>query len=153
MYPHTVTALTLLEQRTQTSRTLSMGDFHNYQLPSSHDLRNLVDGATADPRAWLQAQVKVNLPHQLLWVSDPFEEFESRFECRINVTIFDLSTVKLEEWNYHDTRPGITGPCSPMASKIGEVNINDSRIRDFLRSKYGGVLFLRYLAPGESYHW
>jgi len=83
MDPQTVNVVTLLEKDMKTSTTLSYGGLHNFQLPSSHDLVNLVAGASGDPRAWLQAQVNVHLSHQLLWVSDPFRRgFKRNVGCR-----------------------------------------------------------------------
>jgi hypothetical protein len=141
MYNHTVTGLDLMERGWQTSTTIVVGNLRNFQLPSSHDLRNLVDGASGEPRAWLQAQVRVHLSHQLLWASDPFRRGIKNGHCRLQITIFDLLTAKLVDWRYH------------AASGFVGCDLN-AGTREALRSTYyGGMLALRYLAPGESYWW
>ncbi len=142
MYNHTVTGLDLMDRGWQTSKSIVVGNFRNFQLPSSHDLRKLVDGASGDPRAWLQAQVGVNLSHQLLWVSDPFRRGSQKGRCRLQITIFDLLTAKLVDWRFH------------AASGFVGCDLNNAGTRETLRSTYyGGMLALRYLAPGESYWW
>jgi len=142
--PGRVSALTLLQDHIQTSRMLNMGAFNNYQLPSSHDLRNLLAGATPgdDARAWLQPQIAVHLSDPLVWVSDPFVRTTSPHNCQIFIQIFNLRTAKYE--NYSGGRYVQTSPTC---------NLQDPATRRFLASMHGGVLFLRYLAPGESYWW
>jgi hypothetical protein len=67
----------------------------------------------------------------------------------LDVTIFDLQTGKPEEYRYGDNKdpqcPGTySGPCDWKY---------DPDVQMFLRSKPGGLMLLRYLAPGESYWW
>lgn len=143
MDPQTITALTLLERNMKTSTTLALGGFRNFQLPSSHDLVNLLAGGSGDRRAWLQAQVNVNLFHQLLWVSDPFRQgFKRNVGCRLQITIFDLMDARMVDWRFHNAS-GFTG-----------CDLKNAGTKQSLRSQYyGGALYLRYLAPGESYWW
>ena len=127
MYNHTVTGLDLMDRGWQTSRTIVVGDFRNFQLPSSHDLRKLVDGSSGDARAWLQPQVRVNLSHQLLWVSDPFRRGSQKGRCRLQITIFDLLTAKLVDWRFHN------------ASGFVGCELNNAGTREALRSTFTTV--------------
>jgi hypothetical protein len=145
----TVNALTVEQEGLRTSASIGMFGFRNWQMPAHGDLGNLVDGATDNPRAWLQDQVEVPLKHQLLWTSDMFQPSPVwRSGQGIDVTIFDLQTGRREGYFYdrQDPKcPGTTsGSCDWKYSPDVQV---------FLRSKAGGLMLLRYLAPGESYWW
>ncbi|MFZ0388754.1 MAG: hypothetical protein WAL22_24025 [Solirubrobacteraceae bacterium] len=150
MYSQSVTALTVINDKQQTSTKLHLGGFHNYQMPSFHDYKNLLKGATGDPRVWLQGQVKVSLDHQLVWGSEGITTRTgfstspySSPPCEVRVDIFNLdkdavqSAGRTESGSKYNCRTAFTDP----------------KIENFLRSKSGGLLLLRYLAPGERYYW
>lgn len=143
----TVNARTLLDQKLQTRRTIRLGSFDNYQLPSAPDLSNLLNGWTGNPRTWLQAQIHVSLAHQLWWVSNSVTTQRVGIKsgtCTVRVTVFDLATGKLEQHGYGN---------SAYSEQVPGCRLNDPRPAHFLESKSGGLLLLRYLAPGESYYW
>ena len=137
----TENALELLTTDKQTRFNISLGPFHNYQLPSARNLENLLRGWTGNPRTWLQAQIQVRLSHQLVWTSNTFQG-----SCQYTITIFDLNTAKLEQYLY-----------GGQGATFGGCDVNKhymvTREKEFLRRKTGGLLMLRYLAPGESYWW
>lgn len=145
-----VNALTLVEQNLETSRTLALGGFRNYQMPSFPDLSKLVAGVTG-PRAWLQAQVNVNLAHQLVWASGAVR-IENGFAFNgIGVRIFDLATGKEEQHGYGNSSWFVRVLC--RRGDLSKCVSEHRQVQDFLRTKSGGMLLLRYLAPGESYWW
>jgi hypothetical protein len=150
MYSQSVNALTVINDKQQTSTNLSLGGFNNYQMPSFHDYKNLLKGATGDPRAWLQGQIKVHLNHQLVWGSEgitakllistsPF----SSPPCEVRVDIFNLDKDAVQS----------AGSAESGSNYNCRTAFTDPRIQNFLRSKSGGLLLLRYLAPGERYYW
>jgi hypothetical protein len=122
----------------------------NWQMPADGDMSKLLEGASGTPLTWLRSKVEVPLNHQLIWTSNwrkpaTFGEGES-----FGVTIFDLNTGKVEQDRYGGNTPW-RYPCKP-----GDYYCTPARnpgLRDFLKSKSGGLLLLRYLAPGESYWW
>ncbi len=143
----TVNARTLLDEKLQTRNTLRLGSWGNYQLPSAPDLSNLLDGWTGNPRSWLQSQIEVSLAHQLWWVSNSVTTQRVGIKsgtCNVRVTVFDLATGKLEQHGYGN---------SPFSERVPGCRLNDPAPARFLESKSGGLLLLRYLAPGESYYW
>jgi hypothetical protein len=83
----------------------------------------------------------VRLSHQLVWTSNTFQEF-----CQYTIKIFDLNTAKLEKYLYGGEGSGFGGCDVNRHYMI-------TREKEFLRRKTGGLLMLRYLAPGESYWW
>jgi hypothetical protein len=143
----TANARKLLDQKLQTRNTIRMGSFNNYQMPAAEDLRNLLEGAAGNPRAWLQAQISVSLAHQLWWVSHSVTTQRAGIKsavCTVKVTVFDLATGRLEQHGYGN---------SAYSERVPDCRLNDSKSTRFLESKSGGLLLLRYLAPGESYWW
>jgi hypothetical protein len=150
MYSQSVTALTVINDNQQTSTKLSLGGFHNYQMPSFHDYKNLLKGATGDPRVWLQGQVKVPLDHQLVWGSEGITTRtgfstspHSSPPCEVRVDIFNLDTDAVQPAGSTESGPKYN--CRTA--------FTDPKIQNFLRSKSGGLLLLRYLAPSERYYW
>jgi hypothetical protein len=150
MYSQSVTALTVINDKQQTSTKLSLGGFNNYQMPSFHDYKNLLKGATGDPRAWLQGQVKVALNHQLVWGSEGITtkmgfSTSPHFSppCEVRVDIFNLDKDAVQS----------AGSAESGSKYNCHTAFTDPKIQSFLRSKSGGLLLLRYLAPGERYYW
>jgi hypothetical protein len=130
---------------------LVMGDFKNWQMPANGDYRNLLDGASGEPRKWLQDHVKVPLKHRRVWASDSLYFAESVTSTFIRVHIFDLDNGQPARHDFGNTpwefdcRGSNAGP-----RKCYKDNLDAVR---FLRSKTGGLMLLRYLAPDESYWW
>lgn len=156
----TVNALTLLDQGLEQKRTQTVGGFDNYQMPSFPDFRNLVMDRTGvhkdNPRAWLQAQVRVRLSHQLVWahgsVRDSTTVGAGGVHRTLEVRIFDLATGREEQHGYGNSLWVNVTQCGNYSSCVGLSNLTPAA-RRFLASKSGGLLLLRYLAPGESYWW
>jgi hypothetical protein len=130
---------------------LVMGNFKNWQMPANGDYRNLLDGASGEPRTWLQDQVKVPLRHRRVWASDSLYFAESVTSTFIRVHIFDLDNGQPARHDFGNTpwefdcRGSNAGPRKCYKDVPEAVR--------FLRSKTGGLMLLRYLAPGESYWW
>lgn len=150
MSPQTVTALTLVERDMQTSTTISLAGFHNYQLPSFPDFTNLLRDSKGNPRAWLQAQVQVPISSPIVWGSGSVVKSLGINGEGIHVRIFDLATGKEEQYNYGRSHWFVGTPCS---ASLKSCVTNHPDLQDFLRPKTGGLMLLRYLAPGESYYW
>ena len=150
MSPQTVTALNLVERDMQTSTTISVAGFHNYQMPSFPDFRNLLKDSTGDPRAWLQARVEVPISSPIVWASDSVVKRLGINGEGLYVRIFDLATGKEEQYNYGHSF-WFTG--TPCGASLKSCVATRPDLQDFLRPKTGGLLLLRYLAPGESYYW
>jgi hypothetical protein len=145
----TVTALRVLDEQLTTRSNIAMGGFGNWQMPAFEDYGNLVQGWSGTPRAWLQSQVQVPLRHQLLWGSGSLRKWFSAPTSSwvMEVTIFDLATGRREQHIYD--HPRYDHDClNPQCSTQ-----QDPALASFLRSKIGGLMLLRYLAPGESYWW
>jgi hypothetical protein len=149
----TATGLRVAEEELETRSNIAMGGFGNWQMPSGPDYRNLVDGwSGTTPRAWLQGQVEVPLRHDLLWAYDSLHvlniTFGARTGCYIQVFVFDLTTGSMEQHRSpNDPRFEYDWNCTR------DKRSQSPPTKDFLRSKSGGLMLLRYLAPGESYWW
>jgi hypothetical protein len=141
---------TVLAEHHQTRTNLTIGGFHNYQMPSFHDFKNLLRGATGDRRAWLQRQVEVPLNQRLVWGSEgirvkqhitaPGARVYTPY-CTLSVDIFDLDKDEVESPEEIERN----GECSSLV-------LTNPDFRQRL-GRSGGLLLLRYLAPGESYYW
>jgi transcriptional regulator with XRE-family HTH domain len=148
VYPYYESGLTVVDEQHQTRTNLALGSFHNYQMPSFFDFKNLFRGATGDPRAWLQRQVEVRLNNRWVWGSEGISFVRQKISfgigfCNVTVEVFDLEKDEVQ------TRGTESGD--------GNVDCSSASIppkaRELLRRNEAGLLLLRYLAPGESYYW
>jgi hypothetical protein len=80
-----------------------------------------------------------------VWASDSIKLVSAPKSCWIRVTIMDLATGKAEQHGY--------GNSNWEWRNRGRCNLRDPGTAQFMRSKSGGLLLLRYLAPDESYWW
>lgn len=145
----TVNALRLEEEQLAKKTTLVMGPFRNWQMAADGDFRNLLEGASGQPRQWLQDQITVPIRHQLLWASDSLHRRPvGNGDYELLVTIFDLATGRDERHAYGNSH------AAESWCDIGRrCGLQNPRLRDFLSQKTGGLMLLRYLASGESYWW
>jgi hypothetical protein len=154
MSPFPANGQTVINEHFQTSRHLRVHGFDNYQMPSFHDFRNLLRGATGDPRAWLQRQVEVRLNNPLVWYSDAIRKFaiplpfSLSFSCVVRVDIFNLDKDDTQLLDEKEVPTGVKGlgSCHPS-------NFGSPAIQGFLQRQSGALLLLRYLADNESYYW
>lgn len=151
----TVDALTL-QRSYRTSKTIAVGNFHNYQVPTFADLRKLVEGATGDKLAWLQAQIKVKLSSQPVWAWDSLRKVRKPLGApgyEVSVSAFSL-TAGAEERLKRTHKYGRVGPAIEQWSRGKDgCGLENPNMQHFLRELRAKLLLLRHLAPGESYWW
>jgi hypothetical protein len=148
-----VTALQVLKDNLQTSTSISLhaplNRFDNLQMPSSRDLEILLKGAAGNPWTWLSNQLPVRPADQLIWDSSSIQR---RPIDDIQVTIFDLSTGKQEQYLYRGSR--WIAPAPQCFQQVYPACVfRHPRLSNFMYSKSGGLLLLRHLKPGETYWW